>query len=227
MVGGSKKFQGKFLLEKLTGLKIWGKICFRPIFAIMKKLIFILSLFLFLETHAQTLRDSVFVKTSIYSCVYSEILQQPKRVWYTVQCPLGSYPRKGMDFYTNDSIKTSDGKDYEANVWDKGHCAPAADFNCDRERLWATFSYLNCVLQHERLNRGAWRLLEVRERELSKSQSVEVEIKMVYSKTSVKLPTGATIPDGFLKTIKYGKTKEVYYFKNEDPGTTDYLRFRK
>jgi endonuclease G len=218
------------------GKKIWN-FCFRLIFVTMKKLIFILSLFLFLETHAQTLRDislrdsplrdSVFVKTSIYSCVYSEILQQPKRVWYTVQCPLGSYPRKGMDFYTNDSIKTSDGKDYEANVWDKGHCAPAADFNCDRERLWATFSYLNCVLQHERLNRGAWRLLEVRERELSKSQVVEVEIKMVYSKTSLRLPTGATIPDGFLKTIKYGKVKEVYYFKNEDPGTTDYLRFKK
>lgn len=191
----------------------------------LKNFIFILSFFLSLQGFSQ--RDSVYVKTSIYSCVYSEVLQQPKRVWYTVQCPLGSYPRKGMDFYTNDSVRTSDGKDYEANVWDKGHCAPAADFNCDRDRLWATFSYLNCVLQHERLNRGAWRLLEVRERELAKSQVVEVEIKMIYSKTSLKLVTGATVPDGFLKTIKYGKIKEVYYFKNEDPGTTDYLRFRK
>jgi endonuclease G len=62
-------------------------------------------------------------------------------------------------------VKTSDGKDYEGNVWDKGHCAPAADFNCTRETLWQTFSYLNCILQHEKLNRGAWRLLEVRERE--------------------------------------------------------------
>ncbi len=191
----------------------------------LKNFIFILSFFLSLQGFSQ--RDSVYVKTSIYSCVYSEVLQQPKRVWYTVQCPLGSYPRKGMDFYTNDSVRTSDGKDYEANVWDKGHCAPAADFNCDKDRLWATFSYLNCVLQHERLNRGAWRLLEVRERELSKSHKVEVEIKMVYSKSSLRLPTGATVPDGFLKTIKYGKVKEVYYFKNEDPGTTDYLRFRK
>ncbi len=191
----------------------------------LKNFIFILSFFLSLQGFSQ--RDSVYVKTSIYSCVYSEVLQQPKRVWYTVQCPLGSYPRKGMDFYTNDSVRTSDGKDYEANVWDKGHCAPAADFNCDKDRLWATFSYLNCVLQHERLNRGAWRFLEVRERELAKSQVVEVEIKMIYSKSSLKLPTGATVPDGFLKTIKYGKVKEVYYFKNEDPGTTDYLRFRK
>lgn len=191
----------------------------------MKKLVFILSFLFTLPSFSQ--RDSVLIRTSIYSCVYSEVLQQPKRVWYTVQCPLGSYPRKGMDFYTNDSVRTSDGKDYEANVWDKGHCAPAADFNCDRDRLWATFSYLNCVLQHERLNRGAWRLLEVRERELAKSQTVEVEIKMVYSKNSQRLVTGATVPDGFLKTIKYGKVKEVYYFKNEDPGTTDYLRFRK
>ena len=191
----------------------------------LKNFIFILTLSLCVNLYSQ--RDSVLIRTSIYSCVYSEVLQQPKRVWYTVQCPLGSYPRKGMDFYTNDSIKTSDGKDYEANVWDKGHCAPAADFNCDRPTLWATFSYLNCVLQHEKLNRGAWRLLEVRERELSKSHKVEVEIKMVYSKTSLRLVTGATVPDGFLKTIKYGKIKEVYYFKNEDPGTTDYLRFRK
>jgi len=191
----------------------------------LKNFIFILTLSLCVNLYSQ--RDSVYIKTSIYSCVYSEVLQQPKRVWYTVQCPLGSYPRKGMDFYTNDSVRTSDGKDYEANVWDKGHCAPAADFNCDRPTLWATFSYLNCVLQHERLNRGAWRLLEVRERELSKTHRVEVEIKMVYSKTSLRLPTGATVPDGFLKTIKYGKIKEVYYFKNQDPGTTDYLRFRK
>lgn len=191
----------------------------------MKQSIFILSFLFSLSSYSQ--RDSVLIRTSIYCCVYSEVLQQPKRVWYTVQCPNGSYPRKGMDFYTNDSVRTSDGKDYENNVWDKGHCAPAADFNCDRDRLWATFSYLNCVLQHERLNRGAWRLLEVRERELAKSQSVEVEIKMVYSKSSLRLVTGATVPDGFLKTIKYGKVKEVYYFKNEDPGTTDYLRFRK
>lgn len=171
-------------------------------------------------------RDSVFIKTPIYSCVYSEILQQPKRIWYTVQCPLGSYPRKGMDFYTNDSVKTSDGKDYEANVWDKGHGAPAADFNCTRETLWQTFSYLNCILQHEKLNRGAWRLLEVRERELAKLSKVEVEIRVIYGPKAVKLPTGATIPTAFYKTIKFGNTKEVYYFANEAPVSTDYTKYK-
>ena len=168
-------------------------------------LIFLLPLSLFAQ------RDSVYVKTDIYEAVYSEILQQPKRVWYTVLCPTGTAPRTGMDFYSFPGIITSDANDYVANVWDKGHCAPAADFNCTKEMLYKTFSYVNCVLQHERLNRGVWRILEMHERDLAKTATVKVEIRMVYSPASQKLPTGATIPDGFYKTIWVGAKKEVYY----------------
>jgi len=183
---------------------------------------FILSLSLFVATCVSAQRDSVFIKTPIYSCVYSEILQQPKRVWYTVQCPSGSYPRKGMDFYTNDSVITSDAKDYEANVWDKGHCAPAADFNCTRETLWQTFSYLNCILQHEKLNRGAWRLLEAYERQLALTTKVNVQIDVIYAKNASKLPTGATIPTAFRKIISFDNKKEIYYFVNEAPKSNDF-----
>jgi endonuclease G len=186
----------------------------------MKKLIFLLVFLASMGLYAQ--RDSVLIKTPIYSCVYSEVLQQPKRVWYTVQCPTGAYPRKGMDFYTNDSVITSDGKDYEANVWDKGHCAPAADFNCTRETLWQTFSYLNCILQHEKLNRGAWRLLEAYERQLALTKVVKVQIDVIYAKNAVKLPTGATIPTAFRKTISFDNKKEIYYFVNEAPSSTDF-----
>jgi endonuclease G len=186
----------------------------------MKKLIFLLVFLASMSIYAQ--RDSVFITTPIYSCVYSEVLQQPKRVWYTVQCPTGAYPRKGMDFYTNDSVITSDGKDYEANVWDKGHCAPAADFNCTRETLWQTFSYLNCILQHEKLNRGAWRLLEAYERQLALTKVVKVQIDVIYAKNAVKLPTGATIPTAFRKTISFDNKKEIYYFVNEAPSSTDF-----
>jgi endonuclease G len=127
-----------------------------------------------------------------------------------------------MDFYTNDSVITSDGKDYEANVWDKGHCAPAADFNCTRETLWQTFSYLNCILQHEKLNRGAWRLLEAYERQLALTKVVKVQIDVIYVKNAVKLPTGATIPTAFRKTISFDNKKEIYYFVNEAPSSTDF-----
>jgi endonuclease G len=185
-----------------------------------------LTTLLFLTTSVfGQLRDSVYIKTNIFDIVYSEKLQQPKWIEYHVNCYDGKISRKGLDFYTCDSIKTSDSKDYENNEWDKGHLAPAADFNCDKTKLKMTFTYLNCVLQHEKLNRGVWRLLEEHERELSKKYSVNVEIRMIYSKTSKILSTGATIPDAFIKTISYGNKTEIYYFKNEIPLSSDYTSY--
>lgn len=192
-----------------------------------KSLLLIFTLFLALNLFSQkTLRDSIMIKTDMFQIVYSEVLQQPKWIKYEVGCPNGSASRKGMDFYTCDSILTSDHKDYENNPWDKGHLAPAAHFNCTSEMIWKTFTYLNCSLQQENLNRGAWRLLEARERELAKTQAVTVEIRCQFSKTSKVLSSGATIPDGYFKTITYGKVVEKYYFKNEKPVSTDYNLFK-
>ena len=185
--------------------------------------LFLFPLFVFGQ---KTLRDSIYIKTNMFEIVYSEKLQQPKFNRYSVPCPNGTANRKGMDFYTCDSILTSDNKDYENNPYDKGHLAPAADFNCDRDMLFKTFTYLNCSLQQENLNRTTWRLLEVRERELAKTQPVTVEIRCVFTPKSVVLPTGAVVPDGYYKTIKYGKTVEKYYFKNEKPLSTDFTKYK-
>lgn len=190
----------------------------------MRFILFILF-FLPLFSLAQ-IRDSVFVKTPIFTVVYSEKLQQPKWVEYTVLCHDGTISRKGLDFYPVKGIVTSTNEDYENNVYDKGHLAPAADFNCDQEYLKQTFSYLNCVLQHEKLNRGAWRLLEAHERELAKQCKVSVEIRMFYSKNSKVLTSGATIPDSFTKTIMYNNKKEKYFFKNEEPKSSDYNNYK-
>jgi endonuclease G len=88
--------------------------------------------------------------------------------------------------------------------------------------LYKTFTYLNCTLQNQYLNRGTWRFLEVYERELAKKYIVNVEIKLIYSDKSIKLPTGATVPDAFLKIIKYNGIVEKYYFLNEKPKSSDF-----
>ena len=164
------------------------------------------------------LRDSVQVKTSIYEVCYSEKLESPLRVTYTVQCPTGAVSRAGMDFYTEKTIHTSDNADYANNVYDKGHMAPAADFNCTKEMLKQTFSFINCALQDQYLNRGLWRMLEIQEREWAKTEPVSVTIKVEF-KTNVKLPSGATIPSGFYKVIQLHKSNKVYnyYFPNSKP----------
>lgn len=192
----------------------------------MKKIVLTLLVTLPLFTIAQSLRDRVHIKTDIYEVVYSEVLQQPTWVRYTVKCPNGTASRKGMDFYKVDSVKTSDDLDYFSNVYDKGHMAPAASFNCTREMLYKTYSYLNCSLQNQDLNRTTWRLLEARERLLANEHpKVEVTIECVFSKSSVKLTTGATVPDGYYKTIKYANIVEKYYFNNSKPSTLDYSKY--
>jgi len=186
----------------------------------MKKILPLMFLGLLLVTQqlfAQ--RPQAAFKNELFTGVYSEVYEQPLWITYKVLCPAGTASREGMDFYTNDSIKTSDDLDYAANEYDKGHLAPAADFNCDKKMLFQTFSYLNCALQQENLNRGIWRFLELHERELAKTgASVSVRIELIFSSKSKKLPTGATIPDGFTKIIMVNsKVIEKYYFPNTAP----------
>ena len=194
----------------------------------MKNFLLVLLTLLSLSSFSQKkLRDSIYIKTDIFEVVYSEVLEQPKFVKYIVKCPNGTASRTGMDFYTCDSIKTSDNKDYEKNMWDKGHMSAAADFNCDKPTLFKTFTYLNCSLQQENLNRTTWRLLEVRERELARTHKVvQVEIRCIFGPKSIKLPSGATVPTSYRKTIKYNGITEVYYFKNEKPTSTDFTKYK-
>lgn len=190
----------------------------------MKKILFLLLLPLLSFSQ---LRDSVYVKTDIYEVMYSETLEQPLWVKYQVLCTGAGASRKGMDFYVDKTIHTSDAKDYAFNTYDKGHVAPAADFNCTKEMLYKTFSYLNCTLQHEKLNRVHWRLLEDYERLLAYTEGpVNVEVKVIFDKTPKRVSAGAAIPTAFLKIIKT-KTKTIkFYFKNELPAKPTFVDYQ-
>jgi DNA/RNA endonuclease G (NUC1) len=170
-------------------------------------------------------RERVPFTTPIYKGEYSEVYEQPLWVEYTIKCPNGTASRSGMDFYKDQKIWTSDNKDYENNVYDKGHMAPAAAFNCTREMLLITFNYLNCALQDQYLNRGTWRLLEAHERELAKTGEVKVRIDVHFDPKKPELPTGSLVPTGFTKTITHNGKVYKYYFANERPTTNDYKKY--
>jgi endonuclease G len=183
--------------------------------------IFVLFTLLNLNSYSQQ-KDSILIATDIYTVSYSEKLEQPLWIKYTVKCPNGTASRTGMDFYTDKSIHTSDAKDYVDNVYDKGHMAPAADFNCTKEMLYKTFSYINCALQNQYLNRGVWKTLEAQEREWAKTDSIIIHIDVIFAKTPTKTASGASIPQSFRKTITFYSTKKklVYEFANVPPTKT-------
>jgi endonuclease G len=191
----------------------------------MKRILLLLAIFFVFFSGTPTGKIVEFTN-SVYYVKYSEVFEQPLQVKYAVQCTETKFSRAGLDFIVPKDIHTSDNADYANNDYDKGHMAPAADFACDKNSLALTFSYLNCALQHKNLNRGAWRFLESYERELAKTSKVNVTIDLKFSNASVKLATGATVPDGFTKTIEYSGKKEVYYFPNVAPTKSSYKDYK-
>ena len=183
----------------------------------LTSLLFIFPLLLFSQIHN--------IDAGIYRVVYDENLESPTEVSYTVLCPNGKASRKGMNFYKNDSIHTADNDDYKYNVWDKGHMAPAASFNCTEEMVHKTFSYLNSALQHKSLNRGEWKALEFYERSLASFDGpVDIIIVIEFDENPPRVPGGAAIPKGFYKKIKSKSKKFCFYFPNVKPneeGTFD------
>tara|TARA_R110000822_G_scaffold203868_1_gene340730 strand:+ start:34 stop:627 length:594 start_codon:yes stop_codon:yes gene_type:complete len=192
----------------------------------LKNICFItLSFFFWGTLSAQTIKT---VKTEIFTVVYSEIYQQPLELTYKVKCPTGTADRAGLDFTKPTGIITSDNDDYKNNIWDKGHLAPAADFNCDLHTLKQTFTYLNCVLQHQGLNRGPWKELERFERDLAKVYAfVSITITCHFEdKPQNWLSTGALIPVGFTKVIWCDGERFEFYFPNEDVAGQDWVTFK-
>jgi len=118
-------------------------------------------------------------------------------------------------------IKTSDDDDY-ASPYDRGHLVPAGSFKIDSLQNYL-FSYLNCALMHQSLNRGLWRVLENHERELAQKSLLDVKIILLFSDEIKQTEGGAFIPNSFVKILNYkivedgivNTKKEMYILKND------------
>lgn len=166
--------------------------------------------------------DSVYVSNNIFQISYNENYEQPNWVKYTVRDIVKNADRDGMQFYTVDSIHTSDYDDYYSNRWDRGHMAPAGSFNDSYENLYATFSYLNVALQYDDLNRGAWVDLEEQVRLWADLYGdIDIEIYLEFDNNHIVLDTGAHVPTAFFKHVIFpDDTMKCYYFPNTTPDKT-------
>jgi len=164
-------------------------------------------------------RTDVRVENDVFSVSYNETLEQPNWLEYDVRDIVKNFDRGSMDFYVPKGVYTSDNNDYKNNVWDKGHLAPAAAFTDTKENLKTTFSYLNCSLQFDKLNRGAWRELEAQERTWAKKYgTIQVRIVLHFEPDHEVLPTGGHVPSGYWKHITFPDgRKECFYFPNSVP----------
>jgi endonuclease G len=189
----------------------------------LKKFILLLS-FLFLfscsenesEVSLSGLRDNVIIDKGIYKVSYNETYEQPNWIEYVVSNRSKNVDRGNKDFYKEPGVITSDDADYYKNEWDKGHLAPAATFSDSEDNLNKTFSFINCAMQIDNLNRGEWAQLEQQVRDWSIYEgNISVRIDLVFASNHIIRSTGVHIPTGFWKNLSFSNGNQTcYYFPN-------------
>ncbi|NDB28626.1 DNA/RNA non-specific endonuclease [archaeon] len=163
--------------------------------------------------------QDVKIKNNVFETLYSQSLEQPLWIRYRSTNRPTNVNRGTMDFYKEPNVKTSDADDYAKNIYDKGHGAPAASFSDNMENLKQTFSYLNCILQDQYLNRGEWRLLEEQERRWDDTENLTILITLHFDNPVKRIPTNAAIPSYLEKHIFFEGQKKwrCFVFLNERP----------
>ena len=163
--------------------------------------------------------QDVRIKNEVFEVLYSQSLEQPLVIKYRSTNRPTNVNRGTMDFYKEPNIKTSDADDYAKNIYDKGHGAPAATFSDNMINLKQTFSYLNCIMQDQYLNRGEWRLLEEQIRKWDDTEPITVLIKTFFVTPVKRVPTGAAIPSYLQKHIYFEKSNKwkCFVFLNQKP----------
>ena len=182
-------------------------------------LLFFIILFSCSESEAEdsipALRSNVLIDKVIYKVSYNEIFEQPNWIEYTVSNRPKNVDRGNKDFYLESGVFTSDNADYYKNEWDKGHLAPAATFSDSEDNLNKTFSFINCAMQIDNLNRGEWAQLEQQVRDWSVNGNVNVKIELVFAANHIIRTTGVHVPTGFWKNLTFSNGNQTcYYFPN-------------
>lgn len=132
------------------------------------------------------------------------------------RCPLWNYyvlepgeivvtNRADNSFRADPRVPESDlAKDYEKSGYDRGHMAPAADFNFDQEALKETYLFTNIAPQMPVINRGEWAKVEREVRTLAASGSVHVLTYPLFSDGCPSRHIGRIrVPDCYVK-IAFG-----------------------
>ena len=167
------------------------------------------------EDSIPVLRSNVLIDKGIFKVSYNEIFEQPNWIEYTVSNRPKNVDRGNKNFYLESGVFTSDNADYYKNEWDKGHLAPAATFSDSEDNLNKTFSFINCAMQIDNLNRGEWAQLEQQVRDWSVNGNVNVKIELVFAANHIIRTTGVHVPTGFWKNLTFSNGNQTcYYFPN-------------
>jgi endonuclease G len=166
-------------------------------------------------------QDTVRLIHKEYISVFSKSLKYPVLVeWWVTKEKLSCHkPIPRQDKFAPDPLligHTDLTNDYVGSGYDRGHMAPAADNQClGKDAMIESFYFSNMAPQYGQLNRGDWKTLEMRTRELARSlDSIKVWTGSVGEKRKIGR---VSVPDKCWKVIYIKNKKEwkAYIFNND------------
>lgn len=148
--------------------------------------------------------DETVIQHKYYTLRYREEHEQAEWVAYKLTADETEGDGERDKFLEDKMVKTGSAKptDYTKSGYDRGHLAPAADFNFSQEAKSESFYMSNMSPQAPQFNRGIWKYLEERVR------------YWVQNKENLYIVTGPILKEG-LETI--GKKNKIsvpeYFYK--------------
>ena len=117
--------------------------------------------------------------------------------------------------------------DYPGTDYDRGHLAPAADFEYSKEAMDESFLMSNMMPQNKSLNRGTWAYLESYVRDLVHDGDVYVITGTIYTKNYKTIGNVVGVPDSVYKIIIQPSLKKiiVYKFPNSEVDLKDFRKY--
>jgi len=133
--------------------------------------------------------------------------------------------KRSNKFKEDPDIQSAFPGDYANSGYDKGHMAPAADFQWDKSVERESFYMSNISPQLPQLNRHSWERLEVSTRAwaLSKKETLTVYTGTIYNDKDDVLNKGIRIPHAFFKIIVFNRSKFLlaFIYPQADESDTD------
>ena len=105
-----------------------------------------------------------------YTVSYNEQRRNPNWVAYELTAKeVAGQESRGDDFVKDPQVigRQADDSDYRNSGWDRGHLAPAADMKWSPEAMAESFYMSNISPQNNNLNRGVWKQIEEKVRDIA------------------------------------------------------------
>lgn len=148
--------------------------------------------------------DDAIVQHKYYTLRYREEHEQAEWVAYKLTADETEGDSERDKFLEDKMVKTKSAKptDYAKSGYDRGHLAPAADFNFSQEAKSESFYMSNMSPQAPQFNRGIWKHLEERVR------------YWVQTKENLYIVTGPILKEGLEQIgVKNKISVPEYYYK--------------